>query len=82
MQQAALCNSFSVRALDGIPLVRDGGDVAGLVIEALERDGLSPGDQDILVIAHKIVSKAEGRVVSLADVTPSQEAIALGDETG
>lgn len=82
MQQAALCNSFSVRALDGIPFVRAGDDVAGLVIESLERDALSPGDQDILVVAHKIVSKAEGRVVRLADVTPSAEAIALGGETG
>lgn len=67
-----------MRALPGLPDVRAGDDVAGFILAALPRAGLALEDGDILVIAHKIVSKAEGRLVRYADVTPSDEAIRLG----
>jgi coenzyme F420-0:L-glutamate ligase/coenzyme F420-1:gamma-L-glutamate ligase len=56
--------------LPGIPEVSDGDDLARLVVEAAgRRDGLRSGD--VLVVAQKVVSKAEGRVVSLGAVIPS-----------
>jgi coenzyme F420-0:L-glutamate ligase/coenzyme F420-1:gamma-L-glutamate ligase len=64
-------------ALTGLPEVREGSDLAELIVSAL-RDPLRDGD--VLVIAHKIVSKAEGRIRRLEDVTPSAEASALAEQ--
>src|SRR5437764_5887452 len=57
-----------------IPMVRPGDDLAGLLIAACERSALAPADGDIIVVAQKIVSKAEGRYVDLATVRPSARA--------
>ena len=61
--------------LPGIPEVRPGDDLAALL-----RDRVELGPEDILVIAHKVVSKAEGRVRRLADIDPSERARALAAE--
>src|SRR5262245_40501811 len=60
--------------ISDIPLVRPGDDLAALLIRACERSALAPSDCDIVVIAQKIVSKAEGRYVDLAAVRPSARA--------
>jgi coenzyme F420-0:L-glutamate ligase/coenzyme F420-1:gamma-L-glutamate ligase len=65
-------------ALPGIPEVRPGDDLAALLAAAAG----SLADGDVLVVAHKVVSKAEGRVVDLADVRPGERALALGVEHG
>ncbi|TAK12028.1 MAG: coenzyme F420-0:L-glutamate ligase [Anaerolineae bacterium] len=67
--------------LPGLPLVQPGDDLAALVEAGLARAGLILQDGDILVLAQKIVSKAEGRMVSLADVTPGPRATVLAEET-
>lgn len=66
--------------LTGMPEVRAGDDIAAQIIAAA---GSGPGilDGDVLVVTQKIVSKAEGRVVSLDSVTPSPEAQRLAAET-
>jgi coenzyme F420-0:L-glutamate ligase / coenzyme F420-1:gamma-L-glutamate ligase len=66
--------------LPGIPEVSSGDDLAGLLAEAAERaGGLEEGD--VVVVAQKVVSKAEGRIVLLADVVPSDRAVELaGDQ--
>ncbi len=66
-------------ALQGLPEIRPGDDLAALIAEAVGAD-LRPGD--VLAIAHKVVSKAEGRVVRLADVVPGPQALALAAEHG
>jgi len=63
-------------ALPGIPEVRPGDDLAQLLAAAVKR----LADGDVLVIAHKVVSKAEGRVIALAGVQPGERARALGAE--
>ncbi len=67
--------------LTGIPLVKPGDDLGVLVASAAERVGLSIHDSDILVVAQKIVSKAENRFVRLGDVTPSPRALELAKAT-
>ncbi|HEY5656859.1 MAG TPA: coenzyme F420-0:L-glutamate ligase, partial [Myxococcota bacterium] len=57
-------------ALSGIPAVRPGDDLAALILNAA-REAALPLRDGILVVCQKVVSKAEGRVVALADVTPS-----------
>jgi coenzyme F420-0:L-glutamate ligase / coenzyme F420-1:gamma-L-glutamate ligase len=61
--------TVTVIPVEGIPEVREGDDLAALIRAAADLD-----DGDILVVAQKIVSKAEGRVVRLDDVEPSEQA--------
>lgn len=63
-----------MHALQGMPAIAPGQDLAAEILEAAGRQNLPLMDDDILVVAQKIVSKAEGRVVRLADVEPSAEA--------
>lgn len=67
--------------LTGIGEIEPGSDLAAILIEAIARSGIVPGSNDILVVTQKIASKAEGRMVDLAAVTPSGEAIALAART-
>ncbi len=66
--------NITMFAVPGIPLVQPGDDLADLILAGLESAGLRLQDGDVLVIAQKVVSKAEGRIVALADVTPSEHA--------
>jgi len=66
--------------LPGLPEVRAGDDLAALIVGALAGAGLSGGQ--VVAIAHKVVSKAEGAVVPLATVTPSRRARELAAEQG
>jgi coenzyme F420-0:L-glutamate ligase/coenzyme F420-1:gamma-L-glutamate ligase len=66
-------------AVPGLPLVKAGDDLARLIGDKLTGElALRPGD--VVVLAQKIVSKAEGRMVDLAAVTPSQRAVELAAE--
>lgn len=72
--------SLTLRSLTGLPEVRRGDDLAALIVAAartvdLQADVLR--DDEIVVISQKAVSKAEGAIVSLADVTPTRRAIEL-----
>ncbi|MFT6955305.1 MAG: coenzyme F420-0:L-glutamate ligase/coenzyme F420-1:gamma-L-glutamate ligase [Halieaceae bacterium] len=67
--------------LAGFPLVIPGDDVAELIAAALNANNLTLNEGDVLVIAQKIISKAEGRYVTLADVEPGEEAVALAAKT-
>jgi coenzyme F420-0:L-glutamate ligase / coenzyme F420-1:gamma-L-glutamate ligase len=69
---------IGLEPLRGLPEVRPGDDLAALLAAAA---GELRGT-DVLAIAHKVVSKAEGRVVRLADVVPGDEALALAAEHG
>jgi coenzyme F420-0:L-glutamate ligase/coenzyme F420-1:gamma-L-glutamate ligase len=67
---------FSVTPVEGLPELREGDDLAGLIAERAEL-----ADGDVVVIAQKAVSKIEGKIVALADVEPSEQARELaGDE--
>jgi coenzyme F420-0:L-glutamate ligase / coenzyme F420-1:gamma-L-glutamate ligase len=74
--------AITLTAVPGIPAIRAGDDLARILGDALEAAVLRPQQEDVLVVTHKIVSKAEGRYVSLADVTPSPRARALAAATG
>ena len=68
--------------LTGLPLVEPGDNLAEMVLDALSRSAIRLSDGDILVLAQKIVSKAEGRLVNLESVTPSSQADELAAQTG
>jgi len=73
---------LTITGLIGVPMVQPGDDLAALTIAAFTATALSPEDGDVLVVAQKIVSKSEGRIVDVATVTASERAIALAAETG
>lgn len=74
--------SVSFTPLPGLPEVRAGDDLATLILAAAQRAGVAIGGESIVVVAQKIVSKAEGRSVDLRSVTPSARAIELAGVTG
>ena len=69
-------------ALPGLPMVQAGDDLAGLLSAVMARAGLAPQQGDVLAVAQKIVSKAEGRSIALASVQPSVTAHELAEQTG
>lgn len=71
---------LTLTALADMPLVAAGDDLAELLAAAIRRTDIAPEDGDILVVAQKVVSKAEGRFVDLSRVVASPRAVALAKE--
>jgi coenzyme F420-0:L-glutamate ligase/coenzyme F420-1:gamma-L-glutamate ligase len=73
---------IALAALPDVPEIRPGDDLAAILGEAATRleGGLKP--TDVLAVAHKVVSKAEGRVVRLAEVFPGWQALELAEQHG
>jgi coenzyme F420-0:L-glutamate ligase/coenzyme F420-1:gamma-L-glutamate ligase len=72
---------LTLTPLQNIPLIRRDDNLADIVVNVLQENTISLQDGDIFVFAQKIVSKAEGRAINLATITPSQRAIELGKQT-
>ncbi|MEM3618480.1 MAG: coenzyme F420-0:L-glutamate ligase [Candidatus Bathyarchaeia archaeon] len=73
---------FKAIALEGFPLIKPGDNIAKIIVETAEGNGLEIEDGDIIVIAQKIFSKAEGRIVNLKEVVPSEKARKIARKTG
>jgi coenzyme F420-0:L-glutamate ligase / coenzyme F420-1:gamma-L-glutamate ligase len=73
---------LALTALEGVPTVRVGDDLSEIVLSSAARSGVTLADGDIVVLAQKIVSKAEGRFVRLRGVEPSSEARTIAMRTG
>lgn len=73
--------TLTLNSLQHFPLIRHGDNLADIIVSGLQENNLTLEDNDILVIAQKIVSKAEGRAVNLAQVIPSTRAVELARET-
>jgi coenzyme F420-0:L-glutamate ligase/coenzyme F420-1:gamma-L-glutamate ligase len=73
-------SKLELLAIPGLPMIKAGDDLAVLIAEGFLRAGLKPQKGDVLALAQKIVSKAEGRSIELAKVKPSERAVALAAE--
>jgi coenzyme F420-0:L-glutamate ligase / coenzyme F420-1:gamma-L-glutamate ligase len=71
---------LTITALTGVPLVKAGDDLGAIALAAYAATGLALEAGDVLVVAQKIVSKAEDRAVDVATVEPSPQAVALAAE--
>lgn len=69
--------SLVLTPISGIPFVQPGTELVSLVQSALQENNVHLNDGDILVFAQKIVSKSEGRLVNLAEITPSPRAVEI-----
>ena len=72
---------LTLAPLSGIPIIRQGDNLADIVLHVLQENNIALEDNDILVFAQKIVSKAEGRAVNLVTVRPSKRATELAART-
>lgn len=71
---------MTLTALPGIPLIRPGDDLAGLILASAEESGIELETGDVLAVAQKVVSKAENRLVDLGQIQPSKPALKLAEE--
>jgi coenzyme F420-0:L-glutamate ligase/coenzyme F420-1:gamma-L-glutamate ligase len=67
-------NPLTLTPLPNIPLIRQGDDLADIILKSLEETNIALQDNDIFVVAQKVVSKAEGRAINLATINPSSRA--------
>ena len=65
---------FRVIGLPGIGMIERGDDLVAVIVQALEQNGLTLEHGDVVCVAQKIISKAEGCLVSLNDVEPTEQA--------
>lgn len=75
-------NTVTFTALPGMPEIRPGDDLVQTIVDAAALAEVAPCAFDVLVVAQKIVSKAEGRIVDLRSVEPSPSALELAEKTG
>ena len=74
-------SQLAFKVIPGLPLVEEGDDLVELIMRAAADCGAALDDGDVLVVAQKIVSKAEGRLRDLRDITPSSAALDLARVT-
>ncbi|MBE9523876.1 MAG: coenzyme F420-0:L-glutamate ligase [Chloroflexi bacterium] len=74
--------TLTLTALSGIPLINPGDDLLQIILTSLSVSRITLQDGDVLILAQKIVSKSEGRLVNLTNVKPSLKAHLLSTETG
>lgn len=73
--------ALTLKPVPGIPLIQPGDPLSKILLDALNRSGIGLQNGDILVLAQKIVSKAENRLFNLTEVVPSQRACVLAEKT-
>lgn len=73
--------ALTLTALKDIPLIREGDDLVDVIMTGLGKSNLTLEDNDILVLAQKIVSKSEGRTINLATIKPSERASSIALQT-
>jgi len=81
MNYDQLSSMLTINPIQDIPLIQPGDDLAGILINSIGENGFQLKDGDILVLAQKIVSKPENRLVNITMVEPSPEAVELARKT-
>jgi coenzyme F420-0:L-glutamate ligase/coenzyme F420-1:gamma-L-glutamate ligase len=74
--------TIQIIAVENIPRITEGDDIAKLIVDFAEKQNTPIQEKDVIVITHKIVSKTEGNVVDLDDISPSERAKELAMKTG
>lgn len=77
-----MAKKIEIIGVSGIPIVRPGDNLGKVIVDAVNKMGLKIENRDIVLVTQVIVSKAEGRVYSLSEFIPSQDALKLAAVTG
>lgn len=75
-------NAVEIIAVENLPMIKKGDDIAKLIVDSARKQNSPIKEKDIIVITHKIISKSEGNVIKLDDVSPSEQAEELAKKTG
>lgn len=81
MEETVSLNRIEIFAITGLPIIKKGDELASLICQAAENQGTPIENGDIIVITHVIVSRAEGNVVNLETITPSEFAKNVAETT-
>ncbi|MCS7109852.1 MAG: coenzyme F420-0:L-glutamate ligase [Candidatus Caldarchaeum sp.] len=77
-----MVNKIEIIPVKGLPTIKEGDNIGKLIVDRLKDINLGLRDGDIVVVAHSIVSKAEGKTFRLDEIQPSDFAVQLGRLTG
>jgi len=77
-----MAKTIKIIGLTNFPIVKKGDNIARLVVATSKKERVTLDEDDIIVVAHKVVSKAEGRTVDLKDIKPSNRARKIAQITG
>lgn len=75
-------HKIEILGVPGIPLIKEGDDIAHILLDCLKKNNISLENSDVIIIAQTIVSKAEGNIVDLRDIEPTEKALKLSQKTG
>ena len=75
-------STITLHSVTKIPLIKEGDNIETLIVNSIIQDNITLENGDLVVIAQKIVSKAEGATVKLSNVTATSEALKLAEQTG
>lgn len=76
-----MAKTVSVVGLESFPMIKHGDNLAELIVAVMQKERVALNDGDVVVVAHKVVSKAEGRIARLRDVKPSKKAQKIAKAT-
>jgi len=76
-----MAKAVSIVGLENFPMVKKGDNLAELIITTMHRENVALNNGDVVVVAHKVVSKAEGKLVRLRDIEPSERAEEIAKAT-
>ena len=82
IEEELVLNRIEILAITDLPIVKEGDDLGQLICQAAEKQGTPVQDDDVIVVTHVIVSRAEGAVVNLEEVNPSEFAKSVAEMTG
>ena len=74
-------DAIKIIAIENLPLIKKGDDLAKLICNATKKQGTPIEEKDIIIITHVVVSKAEGNIVNLDEITPSEKAKEIAQQT-
>ncbi len=77
-----MSNMLQIMPLDQLPLLKKGDDLAEMIVSRARKLGVGIKNRDLVVIGQKAVSKAEGRIIDIGDVSPSVRAAKIAKKTG
>jgi len=74
-------DTVQVIAIEGLPLSKEGDNIGQLIVDAAKKQGTLLQERDVIVVTHVFVSKAEGTIVDLDTITPSEQALEIAKQT-
>src|SRR2546429_9488389 len=77
-----MSGTLEVMSLNQLPLLQEGDDLARIIVERAEKLGVGIRKRDLVVVGQKEVSKAEGGIIDVRDVTPSARAVKMAGKPG